>query len=104
MAGELLPYAVLAGLLLLGAYIYNMASRSRETDRQHSPWSSDWAPTSMPPESRRLHNSKKAGKQDARIPALCRPGPNSGTSKLKAYQTRSSTANHGHSTTKLTVG
>lgn len=32
MAGELLPYAVLAGLLLLGAYIYNMASRSRETE------------------------------------------------------------------------
>lgn len=32
MAGDLLPYAVLAGLLLLGAFIYVLASRSREAE------------------------------------------------------------------------
>jgi hypothetical protein len=32
MAAELLPYAVLGGLLLLGAYIYYLASRSREAE------------------------------------------------------------------------
>lgn len=32
MAAELLPYAVLAGLLVLGAYIYYLASRSREAE------------------------------------------------------------------------
>lgn len=32
MASDLLPYAVLAGLLVLGGYIYFMASRSREAE------------------------------------------------------------------------
>ena len=32
MAGDFLSYAVLAGLLLLGAYIYFLASRSREAE------------------------------------------------------------------------
>lgn len=32
MAGDLLPYAVLAGLLLLGGFIYVLASRSREAE------------------------------------------------------------------------
>ena len=32
MAGERLPYAVLVGLLLLGAYLYFIASRSREAE------------------------------------------------------------------------
>ncbi len=32
MAGDFLSYAVLAGLLLLGAYVYFLASRSREAE------------------------------------------------------------------------
>ena len=32
MAADLLPYAVLTGLLILGAYIYFLAARSRETE------------------------------------------------------------------------
>jgi hypothetical protein len=32
MPSELLPYAVLAGLLLLAVYIYQLASRSREAE------------------------------------------------------------------------
>ncbi len=36
MAGELLPYAVLFGLLLLGAYVFFLAYRSRETELKQS--------------------------------------------------------------------